>query len=60
MNVPAKFFVLTLVVSAGLLTGCAPQVGSDAWCKALKETPKSEWTAQQATDYTRSCIFKSE
>ena len=40
------------------LTGCSPEVGTEAWCKNLAEKPKGEWTANEATEYTKNCIFK--
>lgn len=41
-----------------LLTACAPEVGSEKWCKQLKEKPKGDWTANEAADYTKHCLFK--
>jgi hypothetical protein len=37
--------------------GCAPEVGSEAWCERMDETPKGDWTANQAADYARHCVF---
>lgn len=50
-----KVILLGLV---GLLMACAPEVGSDAWCKAMDEKPKGEWTANEAGDYAKHCVFK--
>jgi len=49
---------------AALLTGlflsaCAPEVGSERWCKNMAEKPKGDWSANEATDYARHCLFKS-
>lgn len=38
--------------------GCAPKVGSQAWCERMDERPKSEWSAKNAADYARHCIFR--
>lgn len=38
--------------------GCAPKVGSTAWCERMDERPKSEWSAKEAADYARHCIFR--
>lgn len=46
---------LSLVV---LSMGCSPEVGSDEWCEDMKEKPKKEWTASEAADYAKHCIFK--
>jgi len=40
------------------LTGCTAEVGSDQWCVDLKEKPKGEWTANEATDYAKHCLLK--
>lgn len=39
------------------LTACAPEVGSEEWCVDMKEKPKGEWTANEATDFAKHCIF---
>ncbi len=40
-----------------VLTACAPEVGSESWCKAMKDKPKGDWTANEASDYARHCVF---
>jgi hypothetical protein len=45
-----------LFIIAG--TGCSPEVGSKAWCENLNEKPKGDWTANEAAEYTKSCLFK--
>lgn len=40
------------------LVGCAPEVGSERWCKQMDEKPKGEWSMNEASEYTKSCIFK--
>lgn len=47
-----------LLVSAPILTACSPEVGTPAWCKKMEETPKGDWTTNQATDYAKHCLFK--
>lgn len=42
------------------LAGCAPEVGSEKWCKQLDEKPKGEWTANEAGDYAKHCIFRKK
>ncbi|GAA4649445.1 hypothetical protein GCM10023116_17190 [Kistimonas scapharcae] len=41
-----------------LITACSPEVGSEAWCNGLQEKPKGDWTANEATDYAKHCVFK--
>lgn len=47
------------VVLALVAAACAPKVGSDAWCKKMHDTPKSDWSANDASAYAKHCIFKS-
>lgn len=51
-----KLWVLAAVVA--LLSGCAPEVGSERWCQNMEEKAKGDWTANEATDYAKHCIFK--
>jgi hypothetical protein len=50
-----KILLLSFLVT--LLIGCKAEVGSEKWCEDLKEKPKGEWTANEAMDYTKHCIF---
>ena len=52
MKIPALSIFILLQ-----LTGCAPEVGSERWCEQMAETPKGEWTANDAGAYTKSCVF---
>jgi hypothetical protein len=51
-------FALSLTLLAGVLFACQPAVGSDAWCKAMRDKPKGDWTANEAGDFAKSCIIK--
>ncbi|SDJ65114.1 Protein of unknown function [Ferrimonas sediminum] len=48
---------LIALALAALVSGCSPEVGSEAWCKKMEETPKGDWTANEATDYAKHCVF---
>ncbi|MCZ8251257.1 MAG: DUF3012 domain-containing protein [Hylemonella sp.] len=50
--------LLILATTLVLLTACSPEVGSQAWCDQLKDKPKGDWTANEATDYAKHCLFK--
>lgn len=41
-----------------LLSACAPEVGTEAWCTKQAEKPKGDWTSNEAADYTKHCLFK--
>jgi len=46
-----------LLLALGLLGGCAPEVGSEKWCAAMKEKPSGDWTVNEASDFAKHCIF---
>ncbi|WP_281561071.1 DUF3012 domain-containing protein [Thalassomonas sp. RHCl1] len=52
-----KKIILALSASL-LLAACAPEVGSEKWCAQMKEKPKGDWTATEAKDYAKHCLFK--
>lgn len=49
--------ILIISFSLTLLSACAPEVGSEKWCTQMKEKPKGDWTANEAADFTKHCIF---
>lgn len=55
VKVSAIAVALTLVTS---LSGCAPEVGSEKWCKQMEDKAKGDWTANEAADYAKHCVFK--
>ena len=40
VRLPERTLLLTLLLTIG--PGCAPEVGSEAWCEKLDETPTNE------------------
>lgn len=46
------------IVLAFLAVSCSPEVGSETWCKKMSETPKGDWSANEAADYAKHCLFK--
>lgn len=40
-----------------LLCACAPEVGSERWCEKLRDTPKGDWSLNEAADYAKHCIL---
>lgn len=47
---------LAVVLSAGL-AACSPEVGSKEWCADMKKKDKGEWSANEATDFAKSCLL---
>lgn len=50
-----KIVLLSLCLT--LLTACSPEVGSEKWCQNLEQKPKGDWTANEAKDFARHCLF---
>lgn len=40
------------------ISACAPEVGSEQWCNNMKEKPKGDWSANEASDFTKHCLLK--
>ncbi|MCF2948335.1 DUF3012 domain-containing protein [Paraglaciecola aquimarina] len=49
--------LVALVLMSFLLVSCAPEIGSPEWCAQMKEKPKGDWTATEAKDFAKHCIF---
>ncbi len=50
--------ITTILGFTFMISACAPEVGSDKWCSMIKEKPKADLTANEATDFAKHCIFK--
>ncbi len=48
---------LLILGSVLFLSACAAEPGSEKWCEAKKEQPKSEWTGSDAATYAKNCII---
>ena len=42
-----------------LLVACSPEMGSESWCEEMDEKPQGDWTANDAGEYAKSCIFRA-
>jgi hypothetical protein len=47
-----------MLLASVSMTGCAPEVGSDAWCKAMNDKPKGDWTANEAANFAKYCLIR--
>lgn len=52
------FSVAAAIAVLAILLGCAPEVGSEEWCRKLDDKPKGDWSASEAGDYAKHCIFR--
>ena len=48
-----------ILMLAGILSlvACSAEPGSEKWCAAKKEQPKSEWTAADAGTFAKNCVI---
>lgn len=57
----ATFARLSTIVFAistiAILSACSPEVGSKEWCEDMKEKPKGDWSANEATDFAKHCVL---
>jgi len=51
------FCVAVLSFAALGLSACSAEVGSKEWCEELKEKNKGDWSANEATEFAKSCVF---
>jgi hypothetical protein len=49
--------MVAAVATLTLLSACAPEVGSKEWCADMKQKAKGDWTASEAADYGKHCLF---
>jgi hypothetical protein len=54
LGFPARALAL---LGAAWLAGCAPAIGSERWCEAMKEKPRGDWTANEALEFAKSCVL---
>lgn len=52
--------LVSILAIVFLLSGCSPEVGSKEWCEDMKEKSKGDWSANEAKDFTKHCLFKKE
>ena len=56
-NIFKIIHIVLFIIFTGLITACAPEVGSESWCTQMKEKNKGDWTANEAADFTKHCLF---
>ena len=56
--------VLKKIVTLGFVTAfalgvaaCSPAVGTPEWCTEMKDKPKGDWTANEATEFAKNCLL---
>ncbi len=51
--------IVALTAFVFLLSACEPEVGSDAWCKKMIDTPKGDWSMNDASEFAANCVIKT-
>lgn len=53
------FFFSAAALLALTIAACAPEVGTKKWCENMKDTPKGDWTANEAKAYAGHCLLEN-
>lgn len=48
---------IPVIAIIALIAGCSAEPGSEKWCAAKGEQPKSEWSTSDLATYTRNCLI---
>jgi hypothetical protein len=51
---------LAALAAACALMGCAPEVGSERWCELMRDTPRGDWSTNNALDFARYCVLNGD
>jgi len=54
-----RLTIAAILLLTTSIVACAPEVGSEEWCEDMVETPKGDWSTNEATEFAKSCILKS-
>ncbi len=52
-----KLVLGTVFLTALLLAGCEPEIGSEEWCASMKERNAADITAREAADFAKHCVL---
>jgi hypothetical protein len=50
--------VIASVAFSVVAAACSPEVGSEAWCKKMKETSKADWSTNDAAAFAKNCVLQ--
>ena len=56
-NTSRVVLALMLIACTLLQSACAPEVGSERWCKAMDARDKGEWSANDVAAYAKHCVL---
>ena len=55
----SKLYAVAMLICAMFLAGCEAEVGGPDWCADMDEKSKADWTANEAEEYVKSCVFSA-
>ena len=50
-----QYLMILVLLSLG---GCAPEMGSQEWCKLMGNKAKLDWSAEETAFYTKYCLLR--
>ena len=60
MKFTRTVMIISLLCILSLFIGCSPTIGSKEWCQDMREKPKGDWSANEAADFAKYCVFESK
>jgi hypothetical protein len=54
-----KTWTIAPILLTLLLSACAPEVGTREWCEDMDDTPKGDWSTNDAKAYARYCVLNT-
>ncbi len=57
-SVNKYLFIILFGVFVFMLSSCSAEVGSERWCKNIKEKTTADLTANEVADFAKHCVLK--
>ena len=57
MNSTDKIIAIILALLFFATVPSCAKVGSERWCKKMEDKSAADWTAREAKDYAKHCVF---
>ena len=49
--------LIAVTLTALCLVACAPKSGTEKWCDNMDDTPKGDWSTNDAKAYAQYCVL---
>ena len=60
MKFTRTVMIISLLCILSLFIGCSPTIGSKEWCQDMRDKPKGDWSANEAANFAKYCVFESK